>query len=233
MLRIIFCLLVAKSAFATNAYPANGNYGSVGPNTNLVYNFEQIRSDQPPHVEIREENIHNYMNRPTTTSRVPLLRSHPYEDGQKPKYPLPYNEMQWQALQNAPKYEGPTQNWKSVPAPPNFPHWDSLSDLAATNPLNYESQPVIPQQPNVFPEAPEQWNGPEIYNRAQDFMPTTSTMPPMRRHAPRRSPRNSAVRASSGYNWNESVDMEDSAPVTSSRRPPPPVPTLTPWHDGY
>ncbi|XP_073951385.1 uncharacterized protein [Choristoneura fumiferana] len=246
MLRLTFCLLLAKSAFAANAYPLDGNYSPVGPNTNLIYNFQQIRSDQPPHVELREENIHKYMNRPSTTSRVPLLRSRPYDDGEKPKYPLPYNAMQWEALQNAPKYEAPTQNWKSVPAPPTFPHWDSLSDLAATNPINYESQPVIPQQPIVMPEAPEQYSDPEVYSQAQNYMPSTSTMlpmyastmPPIRHHVPRHLPRgNSAPRASSRYNWNDSANMEPStttpAPVATSRMPPPAAPTLTPWYDGY
>lgn len=43
---------------------------------NIIYNFEHVRQDQPPHVETREEDFGRYFNRPkmtTTTTLAPYI----------------------------------------------------------------------------------------------------------------------------------------------------------------
>ncbi|XP_063532026.1 uncharacterized protein LOC134742770 [Cydia strobilella] len=231
MLRLTICLLVAKTAFALNAFPIdNTGYHPVGPDTNLVFNFQQIRRDQPAQIELREENIHKYMNRPTTTTPTPIDNGD--MSPMRAENPTPYTAEQWDAVLKAPKYDGPVANWKSVPAPPTFPHWDNL----ASNQNNYEHH----RQPIVVTEEPAQWQEPEIRGRAvssfsSTFEPVTSAPVTF---APRAAVRHSP-RGNHRFNWNDGTTQ---APTTTpinvptaapSRMPPPPVPTLSPWYDGF
>ncbi|XP_047986505.1 uncharacterized protein LOC125226554 [Leguminivora glycinivorella] len=246
MLRLTICLLVARTVFAASAFPmGNTGYHPVGPDTNLVFNFQQIRRDQPAQVEMREENIHKYMNRPRTTPPTPIDNGD--MSSMHPENPIPYTAEQWNAVLTAPKYEGPVANWKNVPAPPSFPHWDNL---AVNNPNNYEQY----RQSIVVPEEPAQWQQPEIRSRAMPSYSTTFepvtfapvTFAPVT-FAPREpvtfAPRAHARHSSRGnhrFNWNDvsttqaPTTMPVNAPTAApSRMPPPPVPTLSPWYDGF
>ncbi|XP_063621820.1 uncharacterized protein LOC134794047 [Cydia splendana] len=236
MLRLTICLLVAKTAFAANAFPIdNTGYHPVGPDTNLVFNFQQIRRDQPAQVEMREENIHKYMNRPRTTTPIPSIDNRDMSP-MRSENPTPYTAEQWNAVLKAPKYDGPVANWKNVPAPPTFPHWDNL----ANNQNNYENQY---RQPIVVTEEPH-WQEPEIRSRAVSSFSSTFepvTFAPVT-FAPTFAPRVPMRHSSRGnhrFNWD---DVNTQVPTTTpinvptaapSRMPPPPVPTLSPWYDGF
>lgn len=181
MIRLTACLLLTTAALAQH-YGPSGAPSSVPmdfnddiynrdmriqPSSNFFYNFQHARIDQPPQVEVREENMGKYMGRPRTTTHViPKLNEehvpeintvhlHRLADRTSASTLSPYVPL------------GPYNAHlpASMPPPPETPKWMDLSDDSFRNHAHHKPRvnPVNVYQPpsTPAPVQPVQWSQPE------------------------------------------------------------------------
>lgn len=117
---------------------------------NLIFNFEQIRKDQPPQIEQREENIGKYLNgRPkfTTTTTTPRYDKILQEIEPLPRLPI----LSPPVGIYKPHYQ---QDYLSaypstIPPAPTTPEWTDLSViLSKKTPLHHQQTHIIPEMAN-------------------------------------------------------------------------------------
>lgn len=140
------------------------NHG-VNPGSNLIFNFEQLRRDQPPQIEMRDESLGLYMHRrPQTTTTtiapivVPEIPKTPSND-LKFSNPIPHvnNEYSYQynpvPLPSTPIPVPRKQNqiqYAPWPSPPPAPQWSDLSEAFKKQGFpHYESQKPFQNQQAV------------------------------------------------------------------------------------
>lgn len=268
---VLSCLLLATSVLGAeyapymsqraperSAYPIDyldNMQQKINPGSRFTYNFEQTRSNQPPQIEARDEDIGRYMysNHQTTTTPGPsstrnnFLVEVPEVTRVQPKAQVPEINVpmtrqpenhQYQSWNNGPVVARPPP-----PAPPAL-KWQEQDFQAASRP--YQVQAVSKQ-------APVQWSDPSrtkpFLNRAsEEIAPREPTVPQWAMQAPKSNNVQAQQpmaysRGSHKFNWDE-VAREPMTPTTSipvqrqnvtpgpatqSMGPPPPPPTLSPW----
>ncbi|XP_063839621.1 uncharacterized protein LOC135088631 [Ostrinia nubilalis] len=284
MLRLTACLLLTSAALAQHYGPSGASSSvpmdfnddiynrdlRIQPSSNFFYNFQQARIDQPPQVEVREENLGKYMGRPrpsTTAMPIPKLDQeyvpdmntvhlHRLADKNSVSTMTPYVPL------------GPYNAHlpATMPPPPTTPRWMDLSDDSFRNhahhkPSRYAAKPVNTYQPASTP-APVQptyqpASMPLSYNDGmysqqqpmpmemsyQNQMPqyydsTTENVMHGDRYV--REPAAGRGRGSHKFSMNDLQlvpteppqvmnTMRPAGPASVQKRPPPSIPTLTPW----
>lgn len=176
----------------------------VNPNSRIVFNFEHARRDQPNQVEKRIENIRPYVHRVRTT---PAPRVH------IDRTILPDNS--YVEIEDNHSFK-PQPNF-NIPQAPSFPHWD-------------EDIIVIDDSEKNAP----------ILTAANRFSPRDQEEYPLREMRRFKSKN----RGQHKYNVHD-IEINEfpqfsGVPTNSQSRilhkrasPPPPVPTLSPWFDGF
>ncbi|CAG9127062.1 unnamed protein product [Plutella xylostella] len=157
-------------------------------NPHLVYNFQQVRRDQPAHVENREESLGKYFGRrrtTTTTPRpvvVPTIAPVVIPERQEPYYPpspAPVQHSQNSYIDSISRWNQElNQDVPSVTVPPRpTPSVQRWQDVVANE------QPAIPQYPSRLPTI----NADEFANipTAGPYVPRP-TPPPQTWHEPER-----------------------------------------------
>lgn len=243
---------------------------------NLVFNFEQLRRDQPPQIEMRDESPGLYMHRrPQTTTTaapiyVPEINNFPenkvYENNPFARPTLPPRVNNDHHRQMTPTHGIYNQNLVQstpMPSPPPAPKWSDFSETFNRQAFpHYESQGPIEQKipefnhfqrPQHQPTAPVA--RPDLFNHdhGRNLIPSTnfypSTTPENKPHdfgTMRKdlesSRQNIANRGNHKFAWNDLVtepswnhkpQMSSTVAPAVQGKNPPPLPTLTPWLDGF
>lgn len=280
MIRLTICLLLYKAAFAQYAVPGAPSpvpmdfnddiYNRdmrIPPSSNFIYNFEHARRDQPPHVEMREENLGKYMGRPRTTTQVPFVPKlseqsvpeietvhlHHLSDVKSVSM-KPYVPQQWDPISS--------HLPATIPPAPTTPKWMDLSDETFRHHAHHKpSRPTLNgyQHASTQPPVPE-WNKPATFymndmvqqpEMSYSSHPMPQYIPPSTEHAvpagrfaqSAPSQQRPSSRGNHKFSWSDVKMPEQPAavPTTSTpsavapqnRGPPPSIPTLSPWYDGF
>ncbi|XP_023950140.1 uncharacterized protein LOC112054547 [Bicyclus anynana] len=273
----LFLAVSALAADNTNYYEQpmdyfdgiNSNF-KVNPNSKFSFNFEQTRRDQPPQIEMREEDVGRYFQtRPQTTTPTSKL-SMKADRGSKHVYPMLNNNYQpqgqWSQPQVAPMPPPPKLDFSRHINPPRNPPpvWSPPAQQNVQTPNSFNNFP--PQVPNVGtpPPHPAQWSQPPKPQSTPppyyappaappkppagvSFAPSASYVSDsIRNNGPRQTP-SLANRGSHKFSWDDVQKPEQfkqivnqqphpaplSAPQSIHNKPPPPVPTLSPWYDNF
>lgn len=187
MLTLGIILLMPTAIFASNYDHSYNNgqhnrYPEIKPGSNLIFNFEQLRRDQPPQIEMRDESLGLYMHaRPkTTTTMAPIAvpemgNNEPFSTFSNLPAPVhtdynrhstpTYHQYNYHPSTPMPS-PPPAPKWSDFSETFNkqaFPHYESQKPLEQTVPeFNYLQQPQrrpsgagdMPQK-QIMPSAPE------------------------------------------------------------------------------
>lgn len=152
--------------------------------TNIIYNFEQTRRDQPPHIEQRDESIGIYMNKPkfiTTTSAPHISETVPKFHDLLPKSHFPGLHTPQES--NSWNYGSAFPS--TIPPPPS-PNWSNYALGLNQQPFNYHTHELnlfraplqIPiSHPNPYPVTPQQsypsltWNNGNKHDDRKIYIP--------------------------------------------------------------
>lgn len=164
------CLLLATSALASDIDSSHQeSYQPIDYNDDLhlrgnpagghlFFNYQQLRLDQPPQVDIRDEDIGRYMYRARTTA-APVYQTTSIPVEKVNLDFLPFNKVQ--AERRFPSVDmWQQQTTTRTPPPPTTTlKWEQLSDnfqvgnLAQHNPSQWAAL-VQAQAPSMIPQAP-------------------------------------------------------------------------------
>ncbi|CAH2237003.1 jg9495 [Pararge aegeria aegeria] len=241
----------------------------VGPDSTFSFNFEQIRRDQPPQIEMREENVGRYINtRSQTTTPVSIFSMKADRESQH-VYPtiVSSNNYPYQGHSNEPQ-------GSPVPPPPKFaisrPHNNEPSLQRNSAPIwnvpavhqNVHTPPHVPSTPTPLSQhvqwtEPPKRHSPPSPNHALShskgiegihFAPSASYVSDSITNNVPRQPPSLPSRGNHKFAWNDIKKQEEFKPIVNSQppqpsnpstpqsihnKPPPPVPTLSPWYDNF
>ncbi|XP_059062172.1 uncharacterized protein LOC131854991 [Achroia grisella] len=259
MIPLTIILLFTSSAIAqlSNDYRQDDNVNNQMENmynrdlrrpSNLYYNFEHLRNDQPAHVDIRDEDMGKYMNKKSTTTHatpiVTSINNYPehFSDFQRKQVPMPRDNQQLTKTIAKP-YDD--QNWNqiinnhlpaSLPPPPSTPKWMDLSGTyQEQQPSYYSSNANYDQyyQPNLQTVKPTQ--APAFQWAKHGIMPNNNQYEQVpHSDQQRRDASNDLPFLSRGnhkFDWPNKSKLNTPQDRVSTKhgQPPSSVPTLSPW----
>ncbi|XP_053602679.1 uncharacterized protein LOC128670749 [Plodia interpunctella] len=249
----IICLFLATSVLAQHGhYPYQGGNLPLDHHddvynrdlSTLVYNFEQLRRDQPPQIEAREEDLGRYIYRPrTTTVAAPPMLDFPAHIPEVKLLPEPSRPSIIGASTTKP-FIGQTWNQiinKHLPAtipPPPAPKWldlsDSLKNREVYQPHYSPVQQVLPmpmyhQKVSQMPAEPLPYSAYSQYSGVE-YVPTTTTTtaapyshymqnsePYFQQSVPRTPARQS--RGQHKFSWGDVLPTESKQPAVTTPAP--------------
>lgn len=282
MIRLTVCLVFSTAALAQH-YAAPGapsalpmDYNDdiynrdmrIQPSSNFVFNFEQARKDQPPQVEMREENLGKYMGRPRTTTPLPMRHQisehrapevetyHLHHLTEEKPVPLkPYVPQEWDPVNS--------HLPATMPPAPTTPKWMDLSDDSFRHHSHHKprrpvnsyhhapTQPPVPQwTPPAAPAMEKMVQQPEMMSYSNPMphydQPTPDYSAPKEYYSHTPTQSRGPSRGNHKFNWSdvmEDTPVVPSTPTTTAPAvpavapqnmgPPPSIPTLSPWYDGF
>ncbi|XP_052752635.1 uncharacterized protein LOC116413566 [Galleria mellonella] len=242
---ILLCVSSALADISDNYYRQGDSYIPVNTNqvnninssrylhrpSNSYYNFEQRREDQPPQVEIRDEDMGKYMNKKSTTNlatpTVPSFHNiseHLFKNQSEPMTtPKAHVVQNWNQIINK-------HLPANMPPPPSTPKWMDLSESYNQPKPLLSSRNTNPSHKHAFnPSQPHAFHKTEHVIPQNQYHHTVS----LDWHLPLQP---KPFRGNHKFNWHDIDDLQEpvttNSPIkvpTQNHNAPFSVPTLSPW----